>query len=52
MKQGKAINGSRLFQPNRRNSKVDIIDTTTRGKKRQNVTTYCELVRIKSTLFL
>ena len=32
MKQGKAINRRRLCQPNPRNSKEGIIDTTTRGK--------------------
>ena len=32
MKQGKAINRSRLFKPNPRNRKVGIIDTTSRGK--------------------
>ena len=32
MKQGKAINRRWLVQPNPRNRKVGIIDTTTRGK--------------------
>ena len=32
MKQGKGFNRRRLYQPNPRNSKVGIIDTTTRGK--------------------
>ena len=32
MKQVKAINHRRLCQPNPLNSKVGIIDTTTRGK--------------------
>ena len=33
MKQGKAINRSRLFQPNPHSCKVGIIDTTIKGKK-------------------
>ena len=54
MKQGKAMNRSRLFQPNPHSCKVGIIDTTIKGKKScsrddKNVTTYCELV---SALFL